>query len=127
MRHMKPIDLTPDEQVAAKLRIHLNVKEIAAPPGVGGGPCLIYQGNWSDGKGFKKIRWRGKSVYVHRLAWAAEYGHTDDMYVRDHICRNRGCCNPRHLEPVTVKENTLRGNGKWIFDQGYTPKGVVTK
>jgi hypothetical protein len=28
----------------------------------------------------------------------------------DHICRNRDCCNPAHLEPVTVKENILRGD-----------------
>jgi len=28
----------------------------------------------------------------------------------DHLCRNRGCVNPHHLEPVTAKENTRRGH-----------------
>lgn len=27
----------------------------------------------------------------------------------DHLCRNRGCINPDHLEPVTCRENLLRG------------------
>lgn len=122
MRHMKPITLTPDEQVAARLRISTFTQEVAAPPGVDGGPCVIYTGNWGDGRGYKKIKWRRQNMYVHRLAYAAEHGHADGENVLDHKCRNRGCCNPRHLEPVTVKENTVRGNGKWIFEQGYTPK-----
>lgn len=29
----------------------------------------------------------------------------------DHTCRNRGCVNPEHLEPVTTQVNTLRGIG----------------
>ncbi len=34
----------------------------------------------------------------------------DDLVI-DHTCRNRGCVNPNHLEPVTQQVNTLRGEG----------------
>lgn len=122
MRHMKAIDLSEGEQLAVRLRIFSFTEEVPEPIGVDGGPCLIYQGNWGDGKGYRKIKWNQQTYYVHRLAYAAEHGHADGEHVLDHKCRNRGCCNPKHLEPVTTKENTLRGNGKWIFEQGYTPK-----
>jgi hypothetical protein len=29
----------------------------------------------------------------------------------DHLCRNRRCLNPQHLEPVSHRENILRGVG----------------
>jgi hypothetical protein len=34
-----------------------------------------------------------------------------DELVLDHLCRNRACANSERLEPVTNKENTLRGLG----------------
>jgi hypothetical protein len=29
----------------------------------------------------------------------------------DHLCRKRHCVNPKHLDIVTRRENTLRGEG----------------
>lgn len=47
---------------------------------------------------------------AHRLAWEFLRGPIPDGLQMDHLCRNRGCVNPDHLEPVTQHENLLRGN-----------------
>ena len=52
----------------------------------------------------------GRMVKAHR--WAYEYfiGPIPPGLQLDHLCRNRNCVNPAHLEPVTCKENLLRGD-----------------
>lgn len=46
---------------------------------------------------------------VHRAVWTALVGPLDGSLVIDHLCRNRACCNPDHLEPVPDSENWKRG------------------
>lgn len=46
---------------------------------------------------------------AHRFAYELLVGPIPDGLVIDHLCRNRGCVNPDHLEPVTQRENTMRG------------------
>lgn len=48
---------------------------------------------------------------THRMAYEATFGAVPAGLVLDHRCRVRSCCNPRHLEPVTSRENSLRGVG----------------
>lgn len=45
----------------------------------------------------------------HRLLYAYFIGPFNLSLTLDHLCRNPACCNPWHLEPVTLKENILRG------------------
>jgi aspartate carbamoyltransferase regulatory subunit len=52
----------------------------------------------------------GKTVHAHRYAYELTVALIPDGLVPDHLCRNRGCVNPNHLEPVTRRENTLRGD-----------------
>lgn len=82
-------------------------------------PCHIHLGKWEDGKGFRKIKFRGVTMYAHRAAYVMHHGHdVPEGQVLDHLCRVRRCRQPHHLEPVTTRENTERGNGAWVYGQG---------
>jgi hypothetical protein len=70
--------------------------------------------NWTASKTHGGYgRWvirKGKSMAAHRFAYIVNNGEVDVDLDMDHLCRNRGCVNPEHLEPVTRKENLYRGN-----------------
>lgn len=68
-------------------------------------------GSTRDGYGqFHPFRLRGK-VQAHRYAYELLVGPVPSDLTLDHLCRNRACCNPAHLEPVTHRVNILRGTG----------------
>lgn len=50
-------------------------------------------------------------LLVHRVSYERHVGPIGDGLHLDHLCRNRACLNPLHLQPVTATENTLRGVG----------------
>ena len=52
---------------------------------------------------------KGNLVTAHVLAYEVFVGPIQDGMVLDHLCRNRPCGNPAHLEQVTVGENNRRG------------------
>lgn len=47
--------------------------------------------------------------YAHRWGYEQFTGPVPEGLQLDHLCRNRSCVNPLHMEPVTNRENTLRG------------------
>ena len=55
--------------------------------------------------------WTGKfNSLAHRVAWKLMVGLIPDNMTIDHLCRNKLCINPNHLEVVTLRENILRGD-----------------
>ena len=53
----------------------------------------------------------GKRTGVHRYAYEQLVGKIPSGLVIDHLCRNKICVNPEHLEVVTHRVNILRGVG----------------
>ena len=77
---------------------------------------------WSDGKGHPKVRVDGKPIYLHRLSWEKFNGREFPCGMHgDHLCRNRPCFNPMHIEPVPPVENHRRGNGPTTQFKPITP------
>ena len=60
--------------------------------------------------GYGRISVNGRLIYTHRAAYEAFVGPIPEGMDIDHLCRVRSCCNPDHLEPVTRRENLLRGD-----------------
>lgn len=59
--------------------------------------------------GYGNFLWNGKNVTAHRKSYEILVGNVPEELDLDHLCRNRSCVNPSHLEPVTRRENLLRG------------------
>ena len=65
----------------------------------------------SQPNGYTKIGYRGRTWLTHRLSWYVHREPIPDDLVIDHLCRERACVNPDHLEPVSNRTNLLRGAG----------------
>jgi hypothetical protein len=64
---------------------------------------------------------------AHRAVYEELVGKVPDGLVLDHLCRNRLCVNPKHLEPVTIGVNVQRGdlssNGEYSRSKTHCPQG----
>src|SRR5260221_10851936 len=68
--------------------------------------CWIWTGGKSNTYG--STYFAGKRHYLHRLVYELVRGPIQDGYVIDHLCHHPLCCNPAHLEAVTLGENFRR-------------------
>lgn len=76
--------------------------------------CWLWAGAITDnGYGILHVQVGSRRLprRAHRLMYEMLRGPVDSALHMDHLCRNRSCVNPDHLEPVTVRENIMRGVG----------------
>lgn len=72
--------------------------------------CLVWMGRRNYGYGsFSCGSIRRKTYRAHRFAYEMFRGPIPEGMVLDHLCRNKACVDPWHLEAVTREENLRRG------------------
>lgn len=94
--------------------------------------CWEWTGLSCQGYGVYSIRGtRWRDCRAHRITYAWAHGPLTPTTAIDHVCRNKFCCNPLHLEAVTLDENFQRGwfaywhpkeYAKWAAERLTIPK-----
>lgn len=90
------------------------------------GECWVWRG-FTSPDGYGRMKVAGRCVSVHRLSYELHRGPIPPGKELDHLCRNRACANPEHLEAVSHRVNVLRGDGFYAQAARGVPKSVYTQ
>lgn len=69
----------------------------------------VWIGKGKNHGGYASFSYKHKNYWAHRFSYEMLKEKIPQNLTLDHLCRNTSCVNPNHLEPVTIRENTLRG------------------
>jgi hypothetical protein len=97
---------------AASLPARLAAK-IVETPGPMATPCWRWTGA-TDSSGYGNVKVQGRVRKAHRVVYELLCGPLPAGMEGDHLCRERACVRPEHIEPVTHIENAQRGDGSWM-------------
>lgn len=90
-------------------------------------------------RGYGQFHWSGRHRPAHRVAYETLVEPIHEGLVCDHLCRERACVNPAHIEPVTNRENIVRGEAGELIRKrfasrthcanghDYSPGNVITR
>jgi hypothetical protein len=97
-----------DRRARIEAKVRARVQETPGPLDT---PCWLWTGPDSGGGrggGYARMSLDGQTVAVHIVMWTNAHGFVPGHKQLDHLCRNRLCVNPAHLELVTHKQNQKR-------------------
>lgn len=90
------------------------------------GGCWLWLGKIHAASGYGHKQSGARTLLAHRWMYSIFHGHITESMVLDHLCRNRACVNPAHLQVVSQATNNRRGNNtKLTLEQAREIKAAL--
>lgn len=101
----------PSPSESLRTRLMAGIAGPWSDPDIGRDDCWDWTAKWRSRYGYGRLResgHNGRQLQAHVAMYLLQIGPYPAGMVLDHRCRRPVCCNPAHLEPVTVATNNLR-------------------